>query len=143
MTSHTAYLKPPWMQRNIANRLVPMFQRRMVSKLSVQGRKSGRWHTVPVAVLELEGQRYLVSYRGESDWAKNLRASLNARLDTADGIEQIEAREVPVEERPHLLEVYQERYGKMPTVAGVLRALPQPADHPIFLITRSTGASKQ
>ena len=27
-----------------------------------------------------------------------------------------------------------ERFGKMPTVSGVLRALPNPADHPIFVI---------
>lgn len=134
MTAHTAYVKPPWMQRNIANRLVPLFQRKMVSKLSVQGRKTGAWHTVPVAVLEFEGRRYLVSYRGESDWARNLRASLKARLDTAEGLEEIAVEEVPVDQRPQLLEVYQDRYGKMPTVSGVLRALPEPSDHPIFLI---------
>lgn len=69
------YLKPPWMQRHIANRLVPLFQRSMISRLTVKGRRSGRERTVPVAVLKHEGERYLVSYRGLSDWALNLRAT--------------------------------------------------------------------
>jgi len=43
--------------------------------LAVRGRTSGRWRTVPVNVLELEGQRYLVAPRGETQWARNLRAT--------------------------------------------------------------------
>jgi hypothetical protein len=35
------------------------------------------------------------------------------------------------------MQAYQERYSKMPTVSGVLRALPDPADHPIFVITKT------
>jgi deazaflavin-dependent oxidoreductase (nitroreductase family) len=136
MSTHT-YLKPPWMQRQIANRLVPIFQPDMVSKLSVRGRRTGQWHTVPVAVMEHEGHRYLVSYRGESDWARNLRASLSARLHTKAGDEDIEVEEVPVSERGPLMEAYHERYARMPTVSGVLRALPDPADHPIFVIIRT------
>ncbi len=139
--STQTYLKPPWMQRNVANRLVPLFQRSMISKLSVRGRQTGRWHTVPVAVMEHEGRRYLVSYRGESDWARNLRASLSARLQTRDGHEEISVVEVPVSERTELLKVYHERYGKMPTVSGVLRALPDAADHPVFLIATSQAIS--
>jgi hypothetical protein len=56
------YLKPPWMQRHVGNRLAPLFRPSIVSKLSVEGRRTGRIQTVPVAVLELEGERYLVSY---------------------------------------------------------------------------------
>jgi hypothetical protein len=46
--------------------------------------------------------------------------------------------EVPVEERGPLLEVYTERFGRMPTVGAVLRKLPDPADHPTFRIVSST-----
>ena len=129
------YLKPPWMQRHVGNRLAPLFQPSLLSKLSVPGRSSGRWHTTPVAVLEHEGERYLVSYRGQSDWTRNLRASLRGRLRRKGQVEEITVTEVPVEERPVLLEVYGQRYGKMPTVGRVLRQLPDPADHPIFRIT--------
>ena len=88
-------------------------------------------------MLEHAGERYLVSYRGESDWALNLRASHRGRLSQRGRVEQITAVEVPVGERPALLEVYSARYGKLPTVVRVLRALPDPADHPIFRLTAS------
>jgi deazaflavin-dependent oxidoreductase (nitroreductase family) len=133
--SERRYLKPPWMQRHVGNRLAPLFRRALLSKLSVPGRRTGRWHTVPVAVLEHEGERYLVSYRGESDWALNLRAAQRARLSQRGRVEEITVEEVPVSQRAALLELYDARYGKMPTVAAVLRALPDPADHPIFRIT--------
>jgi hypothetical protein len=42
------------------HRLAPPFRRRMISKLSVRGRRTGRCHTVPVAVLVHEDERYLV-----------------------------------------------------------------------------------
>jgi deazaflavin-dependent oxidoreductase (nitroreductase family) len=125
------------MQRQIANRLVPLFRPSLISKLSVRGRRSGRWRTVPIAVLEHESKRYLVSYRGESEWARNLRASLSGRLSSSNGAEEIEVAEVPAGERAELLEVYGAKYSKMPTVASVLGALPQPDAHPIFLITAS------
>jgi deazaflavin-dependent oxidoreductase (nitroreductase family) len=130
----TPYLKPPWMQRHLGNRMAPLFRPSMVSKLSVPGRHTGQSHTVPVAVLDYGGERYLVSYRGESDWARNLRASGRAQLARQGQVEQITVTEVPVEERAGLLEVYRERYGKLPTVGRVLSALPDPADHPIFRI---------
>jgi hypothetical protein len=132
-------LRPPWMQRHVGNRLAPLFRPALLSKLSVRGRRTGRWHTVPLAVLEHERERYLVSYRGESDWALNLRASYRARLSQRGrDDEEISVVEVPVAERGALLELYGARYGKMPTVAAVLRALPDPADHPIFRITASS-----
>jgi deazaflavin-dependent oxidoreductase (nitroreductase family) len=141
--SERRYLKPPWMQRHVGNRLAPLFRRSLLSNLSVRGRRTGRWHTVPVAVLEHEGERYLVSYRGESDWALNLRASHRARLSHRGSVEEITVVEVPVGERAALLEVYSARYGKLPTVAGVLRALPDPADHPIFRLGASESSIKR
>ena len=133
--SDRRYLKPPWMQRHVGNRMAWLFGRSRLSKLTVIGRRSRRWRTTPVAVLDYEGQRYLVSYRGESEWVRNLRASAGrARLRHRGQLEEITVREVPVADRAPLLAVYLERYGKFPTVARVLRALPDPADHPTFRI---------
>jgi deazaflavin-dependent oxidoreductase (nitroreductase family) len=111
-----------------------MFRPSLISKLSVRGRRSGRWHTVPVAVLDREGERYLISYRGASDWALNLEASGSGRLARRGRVEEITVEEVPVEERGPLLEAYAARFGRMPTVGAVLRALPDPAHHPTFRI---------
>jgi deazaflavin-dependent oxidoreductase (nitroreductase family) len=135
------YIKPPWMQRHVGNRMSVLFRPSLISKLSVRGRRSGRWHTTPVAVLEHDGERYLVSYRGASDWARNLEASHHARLTQRDRVEDIEVADVPVVERPGLLQVYSDRYGKMPTVASTLRALSDPADHPTFRITAARPAN--
>ncbi|MFG2471237.1 deazaflavin-dependent nitroreductase [Streptomyces canus] len=99
------YVKPPWMQRHIANRLVPLFQRSMISRLTVKGRRSGRERTAP------EG-----------------------RLINRGRAEDITVEEVPEADRPPLLAAYRERYGGMPTVAGVMDALPDPTDHPVFRI---------
>ena len=94
------YLKPPWMQRKVGNRIAPLFRPSLISKLSVPGRRTGRWQTVPVAVLEHGGERYLVSYRGESDWARNLRAAGGGRLTSRGDSEVISVIEVPAGERP-------------------------------------------
>jgi deazaflavin-dependent oxidoreductase (nitroreductase family) len=133
MTQRT-YLKPPWMQRHVGNRLAPLFGRSVVSRLSVRGRRTGQWRTVPVAVLEHEGERYLVSYRGLSDWALNLRASPDCRLTSRGRTEDLTAEEVPEAERPPLMAAYGQKYNGMPTVSSVLTALPDPADHPVFRI---------
>jgi deazaflavin-dependent oxidoreductase (nitroreductase family) len=117
-----------------------LFRPSLISKLSVRGRRSGRWYTTPVAVLEHNGERYLISYRGASDWALNLEASRTARLTQHGRVEDIQQADVPVVERAVLLDVYTDRFSKMPTVGSVLRALPDPADHPMFRITKSRPA---
>ena len=131
------YIKPPFMQRHVGNRMSVLFRPSLLSKLSVRGRRSGEWHTTPVAVLDHDGERYLVSYRGASDWARNLEASHTARLARRGRVEEIDVAEVPVAERGELLDVYRDRYGKMPTVGSTLDALPDPADHPTFRIVAS------
>ncbi len=137
----TRYIKPPFMQRLVGNRMSVLFRPSLVLKLSVRGRRSGRWHTTPVAVLDHGGERYLISYRGASDWARNLEASHTARLARRGDVEEIEVADVPVAERGELLDAYRDRYGKMPTVGSVLDALPDPADHPTFRITASRPAA--
>jgi deazaflavin-dependent oxidoreductase (nitroreductase family) len=135
------YLPPPWMQRHVGNRMSVLFRPSMISKLSERGRRTGAWHTTPVAVLEYRGERYLVSYRGVSDWALNLAASHTGRLSQRGRpAEEVDVVDVPVAERGPILEAYRRRYESMPTVGAVLRALPDPADHPTFRITTSRAA---
>ena len=139
--SEPRYLRPPWGARVIGNRMARIFARRVLSKLSVRGRSTGRWRSVPVAVLEHDGQRYLIAPRGNTEWSRNLRAAGTARLTRGGRAEEFEAVEVPAGERPPLIEVYRERFGKFPTVAATFRELPDPADHPTFRIVRSWPAT--
>lgn len=133
--SRRRYIKPPWMQRHIGNRLAAMFRPSLVCKLSVPGRRSGHWHTLPIVVLDHNGARYLVSVRGESDWVLDLRASHGGLLSNRGRVEEIGVLEIAVADGAPLIAAYADRYGKMPHVAATLRALPDPTDHPIFRIT--------
>ena len=132
--SRGRYLKPPWMQRHVGNRLSALFMPSVVCQLATHGRRSGRWRTVPVVVLDHDDDRYLVSVRGESDWALDLRASGSGRLTSRGHVEDITVVGIPVADRPAVIEAYLARYGKMPHVAATFRALPDPADHPTFRI---------
>jgi deazaflavin-dependent oxidoreductase (nitroreductase family) len=125
------------MQRHVGNRLSVLFRPSMILRLSVAGRHTGRTRTVPVVVLHHNGARYLVSVHGDSDWARNLRAAGTATLADGKTAEPITAEEVPVAQRGALLDAYAAKFGKNPTVTPTLRALPDPADHPIFrIVTR-------
>jgi deazaflavin-dependent oxidoreductase (nitroreductase family) len=142
MSTHPAapsrrYLKPPWFARVVGNRMAARFRPEVVWQLSVDGRRSGRPRRTPVAVLDHDGERYLVAARGQTDWALNLAAAGRGRLDHGGGAEHIEVADVPVADRPALIDAYLARYGRMPTVGASFRALPDPADHPTFRITRS------
>ena len=101
---------------------------RGVTTLAVVGRRSGRIHRVPVIPIEHGGREYLVSPRGESDWVRNLRVAGEAALRGWG----IGATEVPVAERPPILAKYEDVAGR--AVASHFKALPDPADHPVFRI---------
>jgi deazaflavin-dependent oxidoreductase (nitroreductase family) len=131
------YLRPPWGARVIGNRMARIFARSILSTLAVRGRRTGRWRKVPVAVLEHDGHRYLISARGRTEWVRNLRAAGGGRLTRRGRTEEFDAVEIPVDQRPPLIAIYLERFGRFPTVAPTFRELSDPADHPAFRIVDS------
>jgi plasmid stability protein len=136
------YLEPPRMQQNVGYRLAPLFRPSLVCKLSAPGRRTGRWHTWPLVVLDHDDERYLVSIRGEGDRALAVRAARHGRLARRGEVEEISVVEVPVAERGPVVDGYAARYWEVPTVAATLRAPPDPVDHPAFRIVASTGSSR-
>jgi deazaflavin-dependent oxidoreductase (nitroreductase family) len=128
-----AYLKPPWWIRVVGNRLAPLNSRR-IAQLSVPGRRSGQWRTVPIVVMDHDGERYLVAPFGDSDWSRNLRASGGGRLVRKSRVEEFTAVEVAPPEHESVVEEYKRRYAKMPGVTASFTRLPDPADHPAFRI---------
>ena len=78
--------------------------------LAVRGRKSGEWRTVPVNLLELDGARYLVAPRGETDWVRNLRASGGGELRLGARRQAFRAAEVADTEKIPLLRAYIRRW---------------------------------
>jgi deazaflavin-dependent oxidoreductase (nitroreductase family) len=130
-----AYLKPPAFTRHVFNPLAMRFGIGGTKTLAVRKRRSGEMQRVPVLPLEYDGDRYVVSARGESDWVRNLRAAGEAELGAGDSTERVHATEVPTAERPPILDAYRKAAGK--TVASYFKKLPDPADHPVFRIEPS------
>ena len=78
--------------------------------LAVRGRKSGEWRTTPVNLLTFEGERYLVAPRGETQWARNLRASGEGRLLVGKRSESFTATELADDQKAPVLRAYLKRW---------------------------------
>ena len=74
--------------------------------LEVRGRSSGRIISLPVDLLELDGRRYLVCARGNSNWVRNARAAGEVVLVRALRRQRYVVRELPAEARPPVLKAY-------------------------------------
>lgn len=48
--------------------------------LTVRGRKSGQLRSTPVAVVDIDGRRWIIGTFGEVNWVQNLRAAGEATL---------------------------------------------------------------
>jgi deazaflavin-dependent oxidoreductase (nitroreductase family) len=78
--------------------------------LEVVGRRSGRTISLPVAVVFVDRERYLVSMLGEDvQWVKNVRASGGRAALRSGGREQIVLEEVPADQRAPILRAYLRR----------------------------------
>jgi deazaflavin-dependent oxidoreductase (nitroreductase family) len=125
------YLKPGWLISRVANPL--LMRLRVVPTLHVRGRTTGQRRSVPVNVLELDAERYLVSPRGETDWVRNLRAAGSGEIEYGRRRTQpFTAVEVPDAEKPRVIAAYLDRWGNQ--VRSQFEVLPNPADHPVFRI---------
>lgn len=78
--------------------------------LRVQGRKTGAWHSTPVNLLTIEGERYLVAPRGHTQWVRNLRAAGTGELQVGRRVEAFTGTEVPDADKPAILRAYLKRW---------------------------------
>jgi hypothetical protein len=127
-----AYLKPPWFTARIFNRIAMAFGIGGSTTLTVIRRGSKQPQHLPVVVPEVDGIKYLVSTRGESEWVRNVRVDPNVALGSARFV----AAELPVELRAPIIAAYRPLAGKV--VEGYWRQLPDDADHPVFALTPAT-----
>lgn len=75
--------------------------------LEVAGRRSGRPISFPLAMVGIDGNRYLVSMLGnEASWVRNVRAADGYAVLRHGRTEHVRLVEVPVEERPRILKAY-------------------------------------
>jgi deazaflavin-dependent oxidoreductase (nitroreductase family) len=78
--------------------------------VEVKGRVSGKRYMTPVDVVELDGRRYLVAPRGETNWVRNARAAGGLTLRKGSYRAEFRVREVGVGERPAILKAYLDRF---------------------------------
>jgi deazaflavin-dependent oxidoreductase (nitroreductase family) len=145
----TKYQAPDWFTTRVANPAVALLTKRLGLSiagsrvLAVRGRKSGAWRSTPVNVLTFQGQRYLVAPRGETQWARNIRASGGGELHLGSKVEPIRVTELGDDEKGPVLRAYLRRWkweaGKFFAVSGpdatdedLRRIAP---DHPVFRIS--------
>jgi len=62
--------------------------------LTVRGRTSGEPRTAPVAIVEIDGHRYVIAAYGEVQWVRNLRAAGEADIQIHGGTEHVTAVEL-------------------------------------------------
>jgi deazaflavin-dependent oxidoreductase (nitroreductase family) len=125
-----AHIEQSWFVARVLNPIVQLLG--AATTLVVVGRTSGKARTVPVNVLEHDGQRYLLSARGESEWVRNLRAAGRGQLRRRGRTEDFRAEEVPTEARPPIIAAYRAKWDKQ--VKRYFEQLPDPADHPTFRV---------
>ena len=67
--------------------------------ITVRGRKSGVPRTTPIALVEIDGKRWVIGTFGDTNWVRNLRAAREATLTVGRNREDVVADELGVEDR--------------------------------------------
>jgi hypothetical protein len=110
------YKEPDWFTRHVFNRILSGLTRLGISVmgsrvLEHRGRTTGALHHTPVNLLTVEGTRYLVAPRGETQWVRNVRhAGGHLVLILGRRRELCTATEVPVADRVPILRSYLRRW---------------------------------
>lgn len=75
--------------------------------LEVAGRKSGKTVSFPLAMIVIDGERYLVSMLGENvNWVRNIRAARGEATLRHGRTEQVLLEEVDASQRAPILKAY-------------------------------------
>jgi deazaflavin-dependent oxidoreductase (nitroreductase family) len=114
-TGAKGFQEPGWFTRNVFNRLVAGLMALGISiqgsrVLEVKGRKSGQWRSTPVNLLEVDGARYLVAPRGNTQWVRNMRVAGGGRLKLGRKTEDFKASEVSGDAAVPLLRAYLKKW---------------------------------
>jgi deazaflavin-dependent oxidoreductase (nitroreductase family) len=116
--------------------------------LSVRGRKSGKVHTIPVALVEQDGTSFLVAAFGEVNWVRNLRAAGQAQLTHRRHTEVIGVVELGEAEAAPILKQYLKHYHLVPFLRSYFDATShspltdferEAAHHPAFRIVSANA----
>jgi len=131
----------------VINRVIGLLPRlgigpRYMVLLQVRGRTSGRVYSTPVNLVDLNGQRYLVAPRGDTQWARNAAARGEVTLVRGLRRETVKVKPLADAAKPPILKTYLDRYASavqqyFPVAAGSpLSAFASvAANYPVFQIS--------
>jgi hypothetical protein len=125
-------LEPSWFFAKIFNRFALATGVVNSEPLTVVKRGSKLPQTIPMTPVDVDGVKYLVSVRGQTEWVKNVRACPRVKL-TKSGATDYVATEIAVEARKPILAAYKAAAGT--ATARLFRQLPEDSDHPVFALT--------
>src|SRR5947209_19498516 len=92
--------------------------------ITVQGRKSGIPRTTPIALVDLDGGRWVIGTFGETNWVRNLRTAGEATLTVGRDREDLRSTELsPEEAAAFFRDVIGPYVGRTPMGGLVLRIL--------------------
>jgi hypothetical protein len=141
--SEAVVRRPPrWLR--YANRLNVAMLRRGIGPspqrvLSVVGRRSGVPRSTPVAVVAIDGHRFLVAGYETSDWVKNARAARGtAVIGRGKSSEDVTLTEIPLDQSPPILREFARRVRGGRSFLSVKAGAPDAefvaaaAHHPVF-----------
>ena len=101
--SEASSVRAPWRVRFFGSILkalmvarIPLGPNRLVV---IRGRKTGQPHTVPIAVLRVDGRRFVWAPWGEVNWVRNLRAARRATIIERNGQDEVMATELDAPQR--------------------------------------------
>lgn len=117
MAKQLEKFRPPSRFEHWFNALVAMLAKFGITfrdgyRLLVTGRKSGKIYAVAVTVLTLEGQKYLVAPRGETQWVRNARAAGEVVLEKGDNKKRYAVEEISGPNKNLVLAAYLNQYHK-------------------------------
>ncbi len=78
--------------------------------LRVRGRKTGKLRGVVINLLTVDGRDYVVSPRGNTQWARNARAAGTVEMGPRWRTREVRIAEVSDETKPELLKRYLDRW---------------------------------
>jgi deazaflavin-dependent oxidoreductase (nitroreductase family) len=115
LSDQSRYRAPGWFDLRVINPLIAGLSRVGLSfagsrVLEVPGRRSGELRRNPVNPLVVDGQRYLVAPRGQTEWVRNLRCAGEGELLLGRRREHFHATEIADSEKPEILRAYLTRW---------------------------------
>ena len=111
MSSSVAAFRAPSSAERVFNRLFGFLVGHGIGfrhnyLLQVRGRKSGRIYSTPIDLLEIDGRRFLVAPRGQTQWVRNAEAAGEVTLKRGSVSQKFRLRSLTDQEKPAILKAY-------------------------------------